>query len=177
VSVGAGSARIGRLVRAVDFERVLRLRSRVQSVHFALHYLAGVPCAPRKPPKQPAKVELSTGCTAMNARSVDDWPVARAESGVAVVAVAGLWLGTVVPKRHARRAVTRSLLKRQMRAAVLAHAGSMEPGLWVVRLRSGFDRTTFASAASTALAGAARDELDRLLQRCVEPNSTKSAPA
>ncbi|MGH8797811.1 MAG: ribonuclease P protein component [Caldimonas sp.] len=164
-------------MRAADFERVLRLRSRAQSVHFALHHLAGVPSASRKPPKQPANVELSTGCTAMNARSVDDRPVANPESRIAGVAVAGLWLGTVVPKRHARRAVTRSLLKRQMRAAVLVHAGSMAPGLWVVRLRSGFDRTTFSSAASTALAGAARAELDRLLLRCVEPNSTKSAPA
>ncbi len=113
----------------------------------------------------------------MNARSVDDRPAASPESGAVADRVTGLWLGTVVPKRHARRAVTRSLLKRQMRAAVLAHAGSMAPGLWVVRLRSGFDRTTFASAASTALAGAARDELDRLLLRCVEPNSTKSTPA
>ena len=113
----------------------------------------------------------------MNARSVDDRPAGSAESGVAAAATTCLWLGTVVPKRHARRAVTRSLLKRQMRAVVVAHAASMAPGLWVVRLRSGFDRSSFVSAASTALAGAARDELDRLLLRCAEPNFTKPAAA
>jgi ribonuclease P protein component len=112
----------------------------------------------------------------MDARSVDDRPATSPETGLAALRPTGLWLGTVVPKRHARRAVTRSLLKRQMRAAVLAHADSMAPGLWVVRLRSGFDRTRFASAASTVLAGAARNELDRLLLRCAEPNSTNCAP-
>ena len=109
----------------------------------------------------------------MKARSVDDRSAGSMETGVAGAAIAGLWLGTVVPKRHARRAVTRSLLKRQMRAAVVAHAGSMTPGLWVIRLRSGFDRTRFASAASVALVGAARDELHRLLLRCTEPNPAR----
>jgi len=39
----------------------------------------------------------------------------------------------------------------------------MAPGLWIVRLRSPFDRAEFASAASPALARSARAELDRLL--------------
>ncbi len=80
-------------------------------------------------------------------------------------AAAGWWLGAVVPKRHARRAVTRSLLKRQMRAAVERHAPRLPAGLWVVRLRAPFDRTAFPSAASTALRAAARDELDVVLAR------------
>ena len=79
--------------------------------------------------------------------------------------VAGWWLGTVVPKRHARRAVTRSLLKRQIRAAVERHAPRLPAGLWVVRLRAPFDRTAFPSAASTALRAAARDELDIVFAR------------
>ena len=109
----------------------------------------------------------------MKAPSVDDMPRTSSEiavAGAAPVVVSGLWLGAVVPKRHARRAVTRSLLKRQIRAAVVAHSGSMAPGLWVVRLRSGFDRATFPSAASAALERAARDELDCLLLRCAEPS-------
>ncbi len=69
----------------------------------------------------------------------------------------------VVPKRHARRAVTRSLLKRQIREAALRHARSIGPGLWIVRLRAPFDRTQFPSAASTALKRAARAELEQLL--------------
>lgn len=76
-----------------------------------------------------------------------------------------VWLGAVVPKRHARRAVTRNLLKRQIRAAVERHAAGLAPGLWVVRLRAPFDRTAFPSAASEALRHAVRVELDRLLAR------------
>jgi ribonuclease P protein component len=72
-----------------------------------------------------------------------------------------------VPKRHARRAVTRSLLKRQIRAAALrrdaAGPAPLRPGLWVVRLRAPFDRKAFESAASPALRSAARSELDELL--------------
>ena len=43
------------------------------------------------------------------------------------------------------------------------HRERMAPGLWIVRLRSPFDRAEFASAASPALARSARAELDRLL--------------
>ncbi|HKX40347.1 MAG TPA: ribonuclease P protein component [Burkholderiaceae bacterium] len=68
----------------------------------------------------------------------------------------------VVPKRHARRAVTRTLLKRQIRSAAQRHAAALAPGLWVVRLRAPFDRAQFASAASEPLKRAARAELDAL---------------
>ena len=34
--------------------------------------------------------------------------------------LAGVWLGAVVPKRHARRSVTRVLIKRQIRRALLS---------------------------------------------------------
>ena len=74
-----------------------------------------------------------------------------------------VWLGLVVPKRHARRSVTRSLFKRQIRAAVGRHAEALANGLWVVRLRAPFDKAAFPSAASVALRQAARAELDGLL--------------
>ena len=72
------------------------------------------------------------------------------------------WLGAVVPKRHARRAVTRSLLKRQIYAAAERHRGQLGEGVWIVRLRAPFDRAQFASAASAALKMSARDELESL---------------
>lgn len=75
----------------------------------------------------------------------------------------GLWLGAVVPKRHARRAVTRTLLKRQIRSVVDARAGALLGGLWVVRLRAPFDKARFPSAASDALKLCAREELESLL--------------
>jgi ribonuclease P protein component len=77
----------------------------------------------------------------------------------------GLWIGCVVPKRHARRAVTRSLLKRQIRGAFCRHAATLPVGMWLVRLRAPFASSEFVSARSAALAAAARDELDRLLAR------------
>ena len=76
-----------------------------------------------------------------------------------------LWLGYVVPKRHARRAVTRNLLKRQIRASFERHESHLPCGLWLVRLRAGFASTEFISARSIALAQAARAELDGLLSR------------
>ena len=73
------------------------------------------------------------------------------------------WIGAVVPKRHARRAVTRSLLKRQIYAAAARHRDQLEPGLWIVRLRSPFERAQFPSATSPALRLSVRNELDALL--------------
>ena len=86
----------------------------------------------------------------------------------AVAATAALWLGAVVPKRHARRSVTRSLLKRQIRAVVSGHAASMAGGLWVVRLRAPFDRARFVSAASDELKCVARAELEGLIGRAAQ---------
>jgi ribonuclease P protein component len=77
-----------------------------------------------------------------------------------------LRVGVLVPKRHARRSVTRSLLKREMRAGVARRAHRLAPGLWLVRLRAPFDPALFPSAASAALREAARAELDKLLDAC-----------
>ncbi len=73
----------------------------------------------------------------------------------------------VVPKRHAKRAVTRTLIKRQMRSLVQTHAAQLPFGLWVVRLRAPFDRLKFVSAASDALRLAVHDELSQVLQKAV----------
>jgi len=75
------------------------------------------------------------------------------------------WLGLVVPKRLARRAVTRQLLKRQMREAVRRHAVGLEAGLWVLRLQRAFDAREYPAAASAVLRHTVRAELDTLLAR------------
>ena len=155
---------IARLVRSADFERVLRSRSRVNTAHFALHHLPVRPGRRREPPQEPPERELSTGQGPMVERPVDD-------VGSAAL-IDTVWLGAVVPKRHARRAVTRTLLKRQIRAAVGRRAEVLAGGLWVVRLRAPFDRTEFISAASAPLARSARAELDQLIERAL-----RQAPA
>ena len=86
---------------------------------------------------------------------MDDCPGTETSSG-------RQWLGAVVPKRHARRAVTRSLIKRQIYAAAERHRAELPSGLWVVRLRAPIDRELYPSAASTALRKGTRSELEAL---------------
>jgi ribonuclease P protein component len=137
---------IGRIVRSVDFERVLGSPIRARSTHFAVHFLESRPSQPAKPRSQAVSTELSTGLAPQEGVAVDD---SRPDA---------CWLGAVVPKRHARRSVTRNLLKRQIRRTAGEQAG-LTPGLWVVRLRSPFDRKTFSSASSDALRALAGEEL------------------
>jgi ribonuclease P protein component len=65
--------------------------------------------------------------------------------------------------------VTRNLLKRRIRAALLAQGEGLDKGLWVVRLRAPFDKATFQSAASAALEKAAGIELAAALRQAVQP--------
>ncbi|MDP9045249.1 MAG: ribonuclease P protein component [Pseudomonadota bacterium] len=146
---------IARLLRTADFERVLRSRSRLSSQHFAVHHVAEAPRPALARLKATRKRELSTGFVAEEPGPVDDLPVPAL--------LEGCWLGAVVPKRHARRSVTRSLLKRQIRSVAAALASELSPGLWVVRLRAPFDPARFASAASDELRALARGELETLL--------------
>ena len=149
---------IGRLTRSVDFERVLATPSRTRSPHFALHHLAQAPS--RRLPKAGA-AELSTDANHHGAALVDD----SADPGRLAAPPEGRWWGVVVPKRHARRAVTRTLLKRQIRVAAEREGLALPGGLWVVRLRAPFDRAAFPSAASNALKAAAQTELRALMVR------------
>jgi ribonuclease P protein component len=139
---------LGRLLQKTDFERLLAVPPCSRSTHFAVHHLQAWPSSPRRSGVD----KLCTGDAPDSTPSVDN-------------IVDGHWLGTVIPKRHAARAVTRNLLRRQVRAAVLRHQGGLRAGLWLVRLRRPFDKTQFVSAASDALRRAAADELDRLLRR------------
>ncbi len=80
-----------------------------------------------------------------------------------------------MPKRFARRAVTRTLVKRQMRVAVSERQVVLPPGLWVLRLRSPIDRKAFPSAASDALRAVVRAELAALLDRALKRLTTPAA--
>lgn len=146
---------IARLVRSADFERVLRTRTRASSQHFAVHHVADLPSVPTKP----VSVQLSTDGSLTEGLPVDDSKLVAAPAAVPD----GVWLGAVVPKRHARRSVTRTLLKRQIRAVVTGHAAALAGGLWVVRLRGPFDRARFVSAASDELKRVVREELESLI--------------
>jgi ribonuclease P protein component len=165
---------IGRIVRSVDFERVMAAPSRAKTRHFVLHHLAAVPSRPAfavsaaqacKGNKTQGLAELSTADPAAEARLVDESPLAQFNPPLVPT---DIWLGLVVPKRHAKRSVTRQLLKRQMRAVVRDQQDTtprLAHGLWVLRLRAPFEVKQYPSAASTALAQEARQELLELLRR------------
>lgn len=76
-----------------------------------------------------------------------------------------IWLGCIIPKRYARRAVTRNLLRRQARALFEVHAPGLRAGLWLLRLAAPFPVAVFVSARSQALSTMVRSELDGLLSR------------
>jgi ribonuclease P protein component len=77
----------------------------------------------------------------------------------------GRWLGVMVPKRWAKRAVTRNLLRRQIYEIGRELSGNLPAAAMVVRLRSGFSRQQFPSASSKALKRQARQELLQLFGR------------
>lgn len=153
----SGTRRLARLVRSTDFERVLKTRQRAATAHFAMHHLLAVASSPTRRFEVTPAHGLSTTPGTIGGAPVDD-------SVESALLLGSQWLGAVVPKRHARRAVTRSLLKRQIYAAGERHRGRIGSGLWVVRQRAPFDREQFPSAASDALKAIARAELDSLFE-------------
>ena len=78
--------------------------------------------------------------------------------------VADTWLGVLLPKRWARRAVTRNAIRRQIYEVSKAALPLPEAAL-VVRLRAEFSRRQFVSATSEPLKRAVRAELQQLLGR------------
>jgi ribonuclease P protein component len=76
-------------------------------------------------------------------------------------------VGAVLPKRLARRAVTRNALKRQIYNVMSVFENRLPHADHVVRLRAPFDRSIFLSATSSQLKQAARQELEQLVSRVV----------
>ena len=72
----------------------------------------------------------------------------------------GAAIGVVLPKRWAKRAVTRNTIKRQIHS--VSEAALLPAAAYIVRLRSAFDRAQFTSATSLLLKRAVRAELQQL---------------
>ena len=154
---------IGSLVQAADFKRLLAVPPALRSVHFVIHHLVEAPSRPSHATKSARTVDLSTGHEPFFPQSVDE-SQGKPHQGSPDPNLPS-WLGCVVPKRHARRAVTRNLIKRQVRAAAQRVEDCLPGGMWLVRLRQPFAVSEFPSAASTPLRQAVRNELDRLFQK------------
>jgi ribonuclease P protein component len=80
-----------------------------------------------------------------------------------------VWLGALIPKRWAKRSVTRNAIKRQIYAVSALDESRLPAAAHVVRLRTTFDRKQFVSATSDALKSAVRDELQQLFERAALP--------
>lgn len=133
-------------MRKPDIEALLETRPVAKTDHFVLHCLA-----------QPLVVsELSTDGAPDRNGSVDILPVQDPPRP-------GRGLATLVPKRHARRAVTRNLIRRQMRDMLRHDVGAPAACKVLIRLRAPFDARLFPAAASSALRVVVRAELQALL--------------
>jgi ribonuclease P protein component len=126
-------ADVRRLKTAAQFQVVLQAKPQRRSAHFAMH---------------------GTRRAGSHFRADDD---------VGLGTISPWSVGVVVPKRWAKRAVTRNLIKRQMYAVFNERYAALPPGVYVFRLCAGFAPQGFVSARSAALAALVRSELLGLL--------------
>ena len=104
----------------------------------------------------------------MHRQSIDDLAtrlsVACGEVRPALFPVCDVWLGAMVPKRWARRAVTRNAIKRQIYHVSADFLHQYPRAAFVVRLRREFSRQEFVSAVSPRLKAAVRTEVKALFE-------------
>jgi ribonuclease P protein component len=131
---------VQRLKTRAQFQAVMAGSTVARTAHFALH---------RTGLDVPAAVDIS----AAGPGSV---------KSQALFAVQAPWLGVLIPKRWAKRAVTRNAIKRQIYTVSQDFEAQLPAAAHVVRLRAGFDRRQFKSASSDALKRAVRAELQQL---------------
>lgn len=78
--------------------------------------------------------------------------------------VLDLWMGAMVPKRWAKRAVTRNAIKRQIYTVSAVFSPQHRQAAFVVRLRRDFSRKVYLSASSDQLKQVVRTELLSLMR-------------
>jgi ribonuclease P protein component len=84
-------------------------------------------------------------------------------SGDAVMtAQSEICIGAMIPKRWAKRAVTRNLIKRQIYNMAQRYGAMLAPQAHVVRMRASFDTKKFKSASSAQLKQLVRTEMEEL---------------
>ena len=83
--------------------------------------------------------------------------------------VLDVWIGAMVPKRWAKRAVTRNTIKRQIYTVSAETMHNFPQAAFLVRLRREFSRKEFVSATSAQLKEAVRAEVLALMQTGATP--------
>ncbi len=140
-----------RIKTRAQFQAVMAGSTVSRTTHFALHRVAL--------PQSSASTSASTSVPATATAT------APALAAPPLFAVHDVWVGVLLPKRWARRAVTRNAIRRQIYAVCDAHAAELPRAAHVIRLRSTFDRKLFISATSAQLKQAVRTELEQLVRK------------
>jgi ribonuclease P protein component len=87
-------------------------------------------------------------------------------------------LGCIIPKRWAKRAVTRNMIRRQIfTVAEISTPRSWHTSHCVVRLRARFDPAIWVSAQSEGLRCAVREQLQELFARAEKAATRVVVPA
>jgi len=126
---------VERLKQWSEFQAVMSAGSVARTPHFVLHQW--------QPP-----VRASTG--------------SGFEQTPALFADGVLMMGALTPKRWAKRAVTRNMIRRQIHAVSHEFEKGLKPTAYVVRLRAAFNTQKFVSASSNLLKQTVREELKQL---------------
>ena len=155
-----------RLKNRAQFQAVLAGVAIAKSGHFVLHRLSLSALKAKQSNQQVQTQEPIPAVTNPCAATVDkSAPVAMAHPSP-LFETSGDWLGAMVPKRWAKRAVTRNMIKRRIyslaKTASRSDAPVKDDAAYVVRLRSAFDPRLFKSATSAPLRLAVSQELNRL---------------
>lgn len=144
------SPSVSHLNSADQFQAVMNAEMMAQSPHFAMHRLS-----------------------LLASSSLDSTP--HNPSSQSLLFQGGsYWVGVVVSKRHAKKAVRRNLLRRQIYQVAKESRNSLENGAHVVRLRRPFDAKEFKSASSDLLKKAVRAELLALFAKTGQRVQTPS---
>lgn len=140
-----------RLKTREQFQAVMAAGTVSRTAHFALHR-----CSPGSVSAPAVESAAQPGCAVLGLNR-------------------GLWVGALIPKRWAKRSVTRNAIKRQIYAVAGLRAVSLPESAHVVRLRAAFDPRNFVSASSDALKAAVRVELQQLFERATPSQAVSPA--
>lgn len=140
-----------RLKTHSQFQAVLAGQRVASTAHFALHRRGLTDIGWRPAAQSPQAVGANAATPTLPNESV---------------------MGAMVPKRWAKRAVTRNMIKRQMYSTGALAASALPLAAYVVRLRTVFDRKLFVSATSIALKRQVREELVALFDHARSRHSS-----
>ena len=101
---------------------------------------------------------------ALHRNTLDVKTASALSGGLVLFTQQAMWIGAMVPKRWAKRAVTRNAIKRQIYTVSADFSCQYPQAAFVVRLRSSFPRAEFVSAVSDQLKQAVRAEVQALMQ-------------